>query len=27
VKKGKEKCENADKKMKVYIIIMVVKAI
>ena len=27
VKKGKEKCENADKKMKVYIIITMVKAI
>jgi len=26
-KKGKEKCENIDKKMKVYIIITVVKAI
>jgi len=27
VKKGKGRCENIDKKMKVYIIIMVVKAI
>jgi len=27
VKKGKGKCENIDKKMKVYIIITVVKAI
>jgi len=27
LKKGKEKCENIDKKMKVYIIITVVKAI
>jgi len=26
-KKGKEKCENIDKKMKVYIIITMVKAI
>jgi len=26
-KKGKEKCENIDKKMKVYIIITVLKAI
>jgi len=26
-KKGKGKCENIDKKMKVYIIITVVKAI
>jgi len=27
VKKGKGKCENIDKNMKVYIIIMMVKAI